>query len=69
MKTFIKTLYADEDYEAGQRDSLREKLNADGFYVLTGAGDSLQVYALAQQEYFEQRVVRVLVEFFRKVLR
>lgn len=53
-KIHIRTLFGD-DFKPlwvghDQRESLRQYLNDQGFYVLTGAGDALEVYAL---EYFD----------------
>lgn len=75
MKNFIKTLYAGEHYKEGRRDVLRQQLNDDGFYVLTGAGDSLQVFTLTDDIQFEDKleavikaqVVQPLVSGFMKV--
>lgn len=54
VKTFIRALWSDDpkplwESEA-QREALRRYLNDAGFYVLTGAGDSLEVYALEVYE-------------------
>jgi hypothetical protein len=54
MKVYIKTLWGDDTRHLWanetQRDSLRTYLNHEGFYVVTGAGDSLEVYAINYME-------------------
>jgi hypothetical protein len=50
MKIYIRTLWSDDQKSLWrsekQRDALRLYLNDHGFYVLTGASDSLDVYAI-----------------------
>lgn len=62
MKVFMRTLWAcdtkplwDTDE---QRDALRLYLNDQGFYVLTGAGNSLEVYALDYTETWDIRYAK-----------
>lgn len=54
MKTFVRALWGDEPRSlwtsAAQREALRQHLNDQGFYVLTGAGDSLEVYVISEDE-------------------
>lgn len=61
MKIFIRSLWGNDSKplweSAAQRDALRLYLNEQGFYVLTGAGDSLEVYAL---EYYEPWDIKIL---------
>lgn len=54
VKHFIRALWADDPKplweNVAQREALQKYLNDMGFYVLTGAGDSLEVYALEVYE-------------------
>lgn len=54
MKVYIRTLWGNDEKPLwdndAQRDALRQYLNDQGFYVLTGAGDSLDVHALDYTE-------------------
>lgn len=64
-KVFIRTLWACDAkplWESQeQRDALRNYLNDQGFYVLTGAGNSLEVYAIDYDESWD-------IKFTKKVL-
>lgn len=68
MKTYLRTLYPGEHFEKGRHEIVREKLNADGFYVLSGANDTLHVSALSDDVYFEQMVAEIVVRRFFKPL-
>jgi hypothetical protein len=66
MKIFIRTLYKERmrplwwsDY---QREELRQYLNDLGFYVLTGAGDSLEVYAIYDEKPLESVILKEVIE-------
>lgn len=68
MKIYIRTLWGNDpkplwDNDA-QRDALRAYLNGEGFYVLTGAGDSLEVYAL---DYFEPWDIKLMKKSLDKL--
>jgi hypothetical protein len=67
-KVYIRTLWANDArplwYNDSQREGLRRYLNDEGFYVLTGAGDSLDVYAL---EYAEPIDIRTLENILAKI--
>lgn len=62
MKTFVRALWKDDpkslwDNDA-QRDALRDYLNNQGFYVLTGAGDSLEVYVLSDEVPYDVELLK-----------
>lgn len=61
MKIYVRTLWGNDEKplweSVAQRDALRLYLNEQGFYVLTGAGDSLDVYAL---EFYEPWDIKIL---------
>lgn len=71
MKTHIRTLWGDDKRRAwwsheNQRDALRNYLNEAGFYVLTGPGDSLEVYAIAYDEPVDVRYMRKILDIARR---
>lgn len=57
MKIFIKTLYPGEDFAVERKEILRNKLNEDGFYVLSGPDNTLEVSAIREETYWEQVLV------------
>lgn len=70
-KVYIRTLWANDarplwgNYE--QRENLRRYLNEQGFYVLTGAGDSLEVYALEYAEDIDIAIAKNILAKIKKV--
>lgn len=62
MKTYIRTLWGNDLkplwYNEAQREGLRHYLNDEGFYALTGAGDSLEVYAIDYTEAWDIRFTK-----------
>lgn len=71
MKTFIRVLWGDDpkslwDNDA-QREALRHYLNDQGFYVLTGAGDSLEVYAISEDEAWDIKFWKKSLDKIQKV--
>lgn len=61
-KIFIRTLWGNDpkpfwDNE-DQREGLRRYLNDEGFYVLTGAGDSLDVHAVENSDPFDILIMK-----------
>lgn len=71
MKVYIRTLWAGDpkplwsNYD--QREGLRRYLNDEGFYVLTGAGDSLEVYALDYTEEWDIRLAKKALDKLAKL--
>lgn len=65
MKVYVRTLWGNDPkplwYTVEQRDALRLYLNDEGFYVLTSAGDALEVYAIDYTEAWD-------IKFTKKVL-
>lgn len=65
MKIYIRTLWGNDpkplwdNYD--QREGLRIYLNEQGFYVLTGLGDSLEVHVIEYDEAWD-------IKFTKKVL-
>lgn len=61
MKIYIRTLWGNDPKSLwsnqAQREALRLYLNEQGFYVLSGIGDSLDVHAL---EYYEPWDIKIL---------
>jgi len=71
LKVYIRTLWGCDnkplwDNEA-QRDALRLYLNDRGFYVLTGVGNSLEVYALDYTEAWDIRYAKKALDKIEKV--
>jgi hypothetical protein len=66
MKIFIRTLYKEPVrplwWSSHQREELRQYLNDLGFYVLTGAGDSLEVYAIYDEKPLESVILKEVIE-------
>lgn len=70
MKVYIRTLWKNDpkslwDSEA-QREGLRAYLGDEGFYVLTGAGDSLEVYAIDYTETWDIRFTKKTLDRIQK---
>ena len=66
MKTFIRTLWGENVRRSWwsnehQKEALRNYLNDIGFYVLSGPGDSLEVYALEDSEPIDIRVMKKIL--------
>lgn len=65
MKVYIRTLWGNDDKplwdNIDQREALRRYLNDEGFYTVTGAGDSLEVHAIDYTEPWD-------IKFTKKVL-
>lgn len=72
MKTYIRTLWPDKGKRGtlwtndDQRNALRIYLNDMGFYVLTGIGDSLDVYAIDYEEPADIRYVKKVLDIAGK---
>lgn len=70
MKTYIKTLWGNDPrplwFNDDGRNALRLYLNDLGFYVLTGAGDSLEVYAIENLEPFDIRLMKKALDKISK---
>lgn len=68
MKHYIRTLWPGGEKplwdNEPQREALRRYLNDEGFYVLTGEYDSLDVYAI---EYWEPIDVRLMKRSLAKI--
>lgn len=71
MKTFIRTLWGIDPKplwdNPAQRDALKEYLNGLGFYVLTGAGDSLEVYVTEYAEPLDIVLAKKALDKIKKV--
>lgn len=71
MKTHVRTLWGNDEkplWESeNEREALRLYLNDEGFYVLTGAGDSLEVYAIDYTEPLDIRLAKIALEKITKV--
>lgn len=71
MKIYIRTLWGNDEKplwdNVAQRDALRQYLNDQGFYVLTGAGDSLDVHALDYTEPWDIVLLKKTLDKFSKV--
>lgn len=70
MKVYIRTLWGNDpkplwDNEA-QRESLRVYLSDQGFYTLTGAGDSLEVYAIDYTEAWDVHLTKKVLDRISK---
>ena len=65
-KVYIRTLWPDDGRglwsNRDQREGLRHYLNDQGFYVLTGAGDSLEVYGIDYSEPLDVRAAKKALE-------
>lgn len=70
MKIFLRTLWGNDPkplwYGDAQRDGLRAYLNELGFYVLTGAGDSLEVYAVDYEEPTDIKILKKSLDKLQK---
>jgi len=68
MKIYIRTLWGNDEKplwgNREQRDALRVYLNDQGFYVLTGIGDSLDIHVV---EYADPWDVKILKKTLDKV--
>lgn len=65
MKVYIRTLWNDTEKlwdTEYQRDELRRYLNDLGFYVLTGAGDALDVYVIDAADPIDIRIAKKTLE-------
>lgn len=62
MKIYIRTLWGCDEkplwFNDFQREGLRRYLNDQGFYVLTGAGDSLDVYVIDYDDPWDVRAAK-----------
>lgn len=71
MKIYVRTLWGNDEkplWEGdAQREALRLYLNEQGFYVLTGAGDSLEVYALEYYEPWDTIILEKALDKLEKV--
>ena len=71
MKKHVRTLWAHDERplwdNSAQRDALRGYLNDQGFYVLTGAGDTLDVYVIGYTEPLDIRLAKKALDKFQKV--
>lgn len=71
MKTHVRTLWADDKKPLwdnhDQREALRKYLNDEGFYVLTGIGDSLEVYAVDYEESWDIKLMKKSLDKLGKV--
>lgn len=62
-KTLIRTI------DAGTEDNalrLKRKLHEMGFYVLSGAGNFLEIYAIKDNEFFEDKVTKITEKVIAK---
>lgn len=70
MKTFVRSLWGNDPKplwdNAAQRDALRGYLNDQGFYVLTGAGDSLEVYVTEDVTPWDIKIVEKSLDRLEK---
>lgn len=71
MKIYIRTLWGGAERRAWwtnehQKEALRNYLNDIGFHVLTGPGDSLEVYAIDYTEPLDIRVMKKILAITRK---
>lgn len=70
-KVFVRMLWAGDkkplwdNHE--QREALRQYLNDEGFYVLTGIGDSLEVYAIDYDEAWDIKLAKKALDKVGKV--
>lgn len=71
MKTLVRVLWGNDEKplwdNENQRDALRNYLNDEGFYVLTGGGDSLEVYAIDYTEPNDIRLAKKALDKIEKV--
>jgi hypothetical protein len=71
LKIYLRTLWANDPKSLwsneAQREGLRKCLNDEGFYVLTGAGDSLEVYAIDYTEAWDIRLAKKALDKCEKV--
>lgn len=71
MKVYIRTLWPDGKFplwdNVEQREALRKYLNDEGFYVLTGAGDSLEVHAIEYSEAWDIRAAKKALDKLGKL--
>lgn len=71
MKILVRVLWGNDEKplwdNENQRDALRNYLNDEGFYVLTGAGDSLEVYAIDYTEPADIKLVKKTLDRIQKV--
>lgn len=70
MKVYIRTLWGNDNKplwdNKEQREALRLYLNDQGFYVLTGAGDSLDVHAISYDEAWDIKFMKKVLDKFQK---
>lgn len=70
MKIYVRTLWGNDPKPLwdnyAQREGLRSYLNNEGFYVLTGAGDSLEVYALDYTEAWDIKFAKKALDKIQK---
>lgn len=71
MKVYVRTLWGDDKpvlwENPAQRDALRQYLNDQGFYVLTGIGDSLDVHVLDYSESWDIKLMKKGLDKLQKV--
>lgn len=63
-KQYIKTLQPGKDFTVDRKEITRLKLNAEGFYVLSGPDDTLEAYGLYDDPTWEQAVADILAKRF-----
>ena len=71
MKVYIRTLWGDSVRRSWwsndhQKEALRNYLNDIGFHVLSGPGDSLEVYAVDYSEPLDILAMKKILEISRK---
>lgn len=70
MKTYVRTLWAESPRPLWttdhQRDALRNYLNDLGFYVLHGAGDSLEIYAISHENPWDIAILEKVLDKIEK---
>lgn len=70
MKIYVRTLWNDDRrggwFNDDEREGLRKYLNDMGFYVITGAGDSLDVFAVEPWTPLEIALIKKVLDKTRK---
>lgn len=70
MKRYVRTLWGDDKElwaNETMRDNLKQYLNELGFYVLSGIGNSLDVYVIEESEPLDVKIAKKTLDKIKKL--